>query len=253
MNSREELINFIRNEYDPKPDLGRGDYPAFDWDDGAGRIADAILADQLILLRKHAEEIEKLTSGVAQRPLPPLIDRSELIALLQDLASVNLSREACERQAMRMADDLIARGLTLAVTSTERAIPNHLDRALRTFNAMMEKWLEDGGDKRLREFSPLLGWKAVVNILMSSTERLCTCHPSEAPVPCQKKYAYSECIKAAFASFTTEPEKCPTCRLTDKEISDNSLDGRCPDPWHGDDHLRAKACSVTSTDHREDK
>lgn len=30
-------------------------------------------------------------------------------------------------------------------------------------------------------------------------ERSCTCHPDEAPVPCQKKYALSECI-AALAS-----------------------------------------------------
>lgn len=27
--------------------------------------------------------------------------------------------------------------------------------------------------------------------------RDCTCHPSEAPVPCQHKYAFSECVKAA--------------------------------------------------------
>jgi len=36
------------------------------------------------------------------------IDRDELVALLENLASVNLSREACERQAQRMADGLIA-------------------------------------------------------------------------------------------------------------------------------------------------
>lgn len=44
--------------------------------------------------------------------LPPLMDRSELVGLLEDLASVNLSREACSKQANRMADDLIARGVT---------------------------------------------------------------------------------------------------------------------------------------------
>lgn len=55
MSEREDWINLIRNEYDPNPDLGRGSYPAFDseWDDGAGRIADAILADKAILLRRH--------------------------------------------------------------------------------------------------------------------------------------------------------------------------------------------------------
>ena len=36
------------------------------------------------------------------------IDRDELVALLENLASVNLSGEACERQAQRMADGLIA-------------------------------------------------------------------------------------------------------------------------------------------------
>lgn len=27
-------------------------------------------------------------------------------------------------------------------------------------------------------------------------ERSCTCHPSEAPYPCAKKYAFSECVAA---------------------------------------------------------
>lgn len=54
MSEREEWVELIRNEYDPKPDLGRASYPAFDseWDDGAGRIADAIIADKTILLNQ---------------------------------------------------------------------------------------------------------------------------------------------------------------------------------------------------------
>lgn len=62
MSDRETWINIIRNEYDPRPNLGKADYPGFEWDDGAGRIADAILADRNLLLRKHADEIEKLSS-----------------------------------------------------------------------------------------------------------------------------------------------------------------------------------------------
>jgi hypothetical protein len=31
-----------------------------------------------------------------------------------------------------------------------------------------------------------------------TAERPCTCHPSEAPVPCPQKYAYSECVEAAI-------------------------------------------------------
>jgi hypothetical protein len=27
-----------------------------------------------------------------------------------------------------------------------------------------------------------------------TTTRPCTCHPSEAPIPCQHKYALSECM-----------------------------------------------------------
>src|SRR5882672_7717637 len=65
MSDREEIMNLIRNEYDPRPDLGRADYPALDWDDGAGRIADAILADRALLLRKHAEEIARLRDVAA--------------------------------------------------------------------------------------------------------------------------------------------------------------------------------------------
>lgn len=45
MSEREEWINLIRNEYDPRPNLGKADYPGFEWDDGAGRIADAIMAE----------------------------------------------------------------------------------------------------------------------------------------------------------------------------------------------------------------
>jgi hypothetical protein len=60
-------MQFIREEYDPRPNLGLASYPAFDseWDDGAGRIADAILADETLLMRKHADEIERLRAQLA--------------------------------------------------------------------------------------------------------------------------------------------------------------------------------------------
>lgn len=64
MSEREEWMNLIRNEYDPAPDHYR---MGEDWDDGAGRIADAILADRLLLLRKHAEEVRTLTESMPSR------------------------------------------------------------------------------------------------------------------------------------------------------------------------------------------
>jgi hypothetical protein len=68
MSDRENWMEFIRNEYDPCPDLGKGAYPAFasEWDDGAGRIADAILAMRTIMERKHADEIDRLTARICE-------------------------------------------------------------------------------------------------------------------------------------------------------------------------------------------
>lgn len=54
-------------------------------------------------------------------------------------------------------------------------------------------------------------------------ERACTCHPSEAPVPCQHKYAFSECVEAAADSS-------PAGRDDETIINGMSQDGR----GHGD-------------------
>jgi hypothetical protein len=32
--------------------------------------------------------------------------------------------------------------------------------------------------------------------LVERVARTCTCHPSEAPVPCRKQYAFLDCIRA---------------------------------------------------------
>lgn len=58
MSDREEWMNLIRNEYDPRPNLGKADYPGFEWDDGAGRIADAILADKYLAGKSRWKPIE---------------------------------------------------------------------------------------------------------------------------------------------------------------------------------------------------
>jgi hypothetical protein len=65
MSKREEIIDLIRNEYDPKPNLAHGDYPAFDWDDGAGRIADTILANERVLLQR-IDALETALRNVAK-------------------------------------------------------------------------------------------------------------------------------------------------------------------------------------------
>jgi hypothetical protein len=53
MSEREAIMDLIRNEYDPCPDFDGAAYPALasEWDDGAGRIADAILADETVRLK----------------------------------------------------------------------------------------------------------------------------------------------------------------------------------------------------------
>lgn len=60
MSEREEIMDLIRNEYDPAPSHYKmGD----DWDDGAGRIADAILADRLIAIKAERERCAKIAAA----------------------------------------------------------------------------------------------------------------------------------------------------------------------------------------------
>ena len=66
MSEREDWINLIHNEYDPRPNLGKADYSGFEWDDGTGRIADAIMADKVLALREAADRIEALEEALAQ-------------------------------------------------------------------------------------------------------------------------------------------------------------------------------------------
>lgn len=100
---------------------------------------------------KYADEIVEALRSTAQASLPPIVDRNELIALLEDLASVNLSREAVERQARRMADDLIARGLTFATPQPASTpanfvtIPTNLAQRLRDHLQQADSfvWLDE--------------------------------------------------------------------------------------------------------------
>jgi hypothetical protein len=50
-----------------------------------------------------------------------------------------------------------------------------------------------------------------------SDRRACTCHPSEAPQPCQHKYAFSECRRAALLKFGFDTGdyicRCADCGL----------------------------------------
>lgn len=64
MSERETWIDLIRNEYDPAPSHYKmGD----NWDDGAGRIADAIIADKLLAERRQWRPIE--TSPTDDSPI----------------------------------------------------------------------------------------------------------------------------------------------------------------------------------------
>jgi hypothetical protein len=92
MSEREELIDLIRDEYDPRPNLGRGDYPAFDWDDGAGRIADAILVDRALLLQKYAARIEALEAALER--IESLCSETDIINVLSAIARAALDKDA---------------------------------------------------------------------------------------------------------------------------------------------------------------
>jgi hypothetical protein len=81
MSEREDWINLIRNEYDPMPDLGRANYSAFEsgWDDGAGRIADAIIANKTLLLRRRSEDASSPSSSMT---IEALADKLEAVSSL---------------------------------------------------------------------------------------------------------------------------------------------------------------------------
>jgi hypothetical protein len=40
--------------------------------------------------------------------------------------------------------------------------------------------------------------------LVERVARPCTCHPSEAPVPCRKQYAFLDCIRAEARALALE-------------------------------------------------
>lgn len=40
--------------------------------------------------------------------------------------------------------------------------------------------------------------------LVERVARACTCHPSEAPVPCRKQYAFLDCIRAEARAIALE-------------------------------------------------
>jgi hypothetical protein len=45
---------------------------------------------------------------------------------------------------------------------------------------------------------------------------------------------------------STKKPRCPSCHYTDIGY-ERLVEPFCNDPWHGDDHLRAKASSISST------
>ena len=51
----------------------------------------------------------------------------------------------------------------------------------------------------------------VALVARAMADRPCTCHPSEAPAPCPKKYASGDCVKAS--KITTVP--CPVTGNTE--------------------------------------
>ena len=57
-------------------------------------------------------------------------------------------------------------------------------------NLLKARWLLETRNKQLKK----------LKLKLSALEegRSCTCHPSEAPTPCQRKYALGDCIKSAL-------------------------------------------------------
>jgi hypothetical protein len=52
--------------------------------------------------------------------------------------------------------------------------------------------------------------------LVERVARPCTCHPSEAPVPCRKQYAFLDCIRAEARAIALEE----AARVADAKAAD---------------------------------
>lgn len=50
----------------------------------------------------------------------------------------------------------------------------------------------------------------------------------------------------------TGAERCPSCERTDVEYSSSTWKFKCSDPWHGDDHLRAKTRTTAARAERRE-
>jgi uncharacterized protein YyaL (SSP411 family) len=98
MSEREDWINLIRNEYDPMPDLGRANYSAFEsgWDDGAGRIADAIIANKTLLLADKLEAVSSLGGYIMESK-----EAAQIVTALRSISSLSAEtvhyKEVAER------------------------------------------------------------------------------------------------------------------------------------------------------------
>lgn len=86
------------------------------------------------------------------------------------------------------AIDALRKAITSSVPSTE---PRWEDRRI-----------EETGP----EYEARVG-KFVTGRLVTSTERACTCHPDERIVPCQQKYAASECHSAWLLSLSSNHQR----------------------------------------------
>jgi hypothetical protein len=116
MSEREDWINLIRNEYDPMPDLGRANYSAFEsgWDDGAGRIADAIIANKTLLLRRRSEDASSPSSSMTIEALADKLEAvsslggyimeskeaAQIVTALRSISSLSAATEASQHLAM---------------------------------------------------------------------------------------------------------------------------------------------------------
>lgn len=69
-------------------------------------------------------------------------------------------------------------------------------------------------------------------------------HPDDYDEEITSWIEQAEQIVRSSGAAQRGQERCLTCDRTDKEYRDGSR--ACPDPWHGDDHLRAKASALPS-------
>jgi hypothetical protein len=152
-------------------------------------------------VRAAADEIERLRAGGCARDQGTTQYCAEAAMKDAEIASLLTMLADARTENMRLTaenEKLTEWNREIAVNAREFVAENEkLRAALEPLACTCHR---PNGDACSRGEVDCPFWQARAAL---EEGRSCTCHPSEAPTPCQRKYALGDCIKAALEEGRT--------------------------------------------------